>query len=234
MSAGKPVTKTLEKRFRAVIFDLDGTLIDSIQDIADCMNRVLAARGRRPFKVEEYKLLVGEGREEMVRRVLRLQRPAGPEPSPDEIASVVADYRVQYKNGWKATSRPYPGITELLSGLEALGVRKAVLSNKSHLYTDIIIRELLAPFVFDSVCGAKPGQPQKPDPAPALAIAAGFDLSPAEVVFIGDASIDMQTALAAGMFPAGVLWGFRSRVELVRAGARFLAVHPLDLLPLFS
>lgn len=234
MNADKPVTTSPERPFRAVIFDLDGTLIDSIQDIALCMNRVLVGLGSPPIPVETYKLLVGDGIEEMVHRALRLQRPEGPGPSPDEVCSVVAAYRAEYKTGWRATSRPYPGVPELLAELEALGVRKAILSNKFHPYTELITRELLAPFRFDSVRGAAPGVPQKPDPAPALAIAAELGLDPAEFVFVGDTSVDMRTALAAGMFPAGALWGFRSREELVSAGARLLAARPLDLLPLFS
>jgi phosphoglycolate phosphatase len=211
-------------RFRAVLFDLDGTLLDTLEDIALTMNSVFGRRGYPPFSIAECRLMVGEGMEVLVRRAVR------PEEADDgTVAAIVREYRTEYGNAWRAHSRPYPGVPGLLEGLRARGVRTAVLSNKSHPFTEEMIRELL-PFDFEVVRGAGPGVPYKPDPAAALAITVEMGLRPAEFAFVGDTSIDMETARAAGMFPAGVLWGFRDAEELASSGAAVLLASPMDLL----
>jgi phosphoglycolate phosphatase len=217
-------------RFRAVLFDLDGTLLDTLEDIARTMNSVFGRRGYPPFSLAECRLMVGEGMEVLVRRAvlaLRADRPA--DEGDGTVTAIVREYREEYGNAWRAHSRPYPGVPELLKGLRARGVRTAVLSNKSHPFTEEMIRELL-PFDFDVVRGAGPGVPYKPDPAAALAIAVEMGLRPAEFAFVGDTSIDMDTARAAGMFPVGALWGFRDAEELASSGAAVLLASPMDLL----
>jgi phosphoglycolate phosphatase len=213
---------------KAVLFDLDGTLLDTIEDIAGAMNRVLAARAYETYGVEKYKLLVGDGIEEMVRRALAPRSLA-----PSEMDAVIREYRREYEASWRAHSRPYPGIPELLGELRSRGVKTAVLSNKSHPFTVAMTTELLAGFRFDIVRGAIPGIPLKPDPAPALSVAAEMGIAAPQVLFLGDTKVDMKTALAAGMFPAGALWGFRSEAELRSSGAAVLVAAPLDLLPYF-
>jgi phosphoglycolate phosphatase len=213
---------------RAVIFDLDGTLLDTIEDIAIAMNRVLESRGFETYDLEAYKQLVGDGIEEMVRRALASQ-PLGEE----EIAGLVRDYRREYELSWRAHSRPYPEVPELLRELARRNVRTAVLSNKSHPFTESMTRELLPAVRFDIVRGAMPGAPLKPDPAPALLIAGEMRVAPASVVFLGDTKVDMKTATAAGMLPIGALWGFRSAEELGTNGAAALIASPLDLLAYF-
>lgn len=211
-------------RFRAVLFDLDGTLVDTLEDIALTMNSVFGRRGYPPFSMAECRLMVGEGMEVLVRRAVR------PEDADDgTVAAIVREYREEYESAWRAHSRPYPGIPGLLEGLRTRGVRTAVLSNKSHPFTEDMIRELL-PFDFDVVRGAVAGVPYKPDPAAAFAIAAEMGLRPGEFAFVGDTSVDMETARAAGMFPAGVLWGFRDAEELHSSGAAVLLASPADLL----
>ena len=214
--------------FRAVIFDLDGTLLDTIDDIAGAMNRVLENRAYAPYSVEAYKGLVGDGIEEMVRRAVA-PRDLGEE----DIAGIVRDYRREYECCWRAHSRPYPGVPELLGELARRGVKTAVLSNKSHPFTEAMTRELLAPFRFDVIRGAISGVPLKPDPEPALMIAAEVGVMPAETVFLGDTKVDMKTAAAAGMLPGGALWGFRSAEELKANGAVALIASPVELLAYF-
>jgi phosphoglycolate phosphatase len=215
-------------KYRAVIFDLDGTLLDTIDDIALAMNRVLESRNFEPYAVEAYKTLVGEGIEEMVRRALAPRLLAE-----EEVAGLVRDYRREYELCWRDHSRPYPEVPELLGELARRGVRTAVLSNKSHPFTEAMMRELLGSFRFDLIRGAMPGIPLKPDPQPALTIAHDMGVAAGSVVFLGDTKVDMHTAVAAGMFPVGALWGFRSAEELTESGAAALIVSPLELLPYF-
>ena len=209
---------------------MDGTLLDTIEDIAGASNRVLAARGLAPFSIDETKLLVGDGIEEMVRRAFASR---GVNVLSDaDIAAIVQDYRREYQACWRANSRPYPGVPGLLSELARRGAKTAVLSNKSHAFTTLMAAELFAGFRFDAVRGATPGVPLKPDPAPALSIAAELGVEPGACAFVGDTSVDMNTARAAGMFPVGALWGFRTADELRRSGAAALIASPADLLDL--
>jgi len=215
---------------KGVIFDLDGTLLDTIEDITEASNRVYGARGLAPFSIEEMKKLVGEGAEELVRKVFASR---GRSPlSEADMASLIGDYRREYEACWRAHSRPYAGIPGTLAELSRRGLRTAVLSNKSQTFTSLMVEELLPAHAFDIVRGARPGVPLKPDPAPALAIAAELGLAPAACAFVGDTSIDMTTARAAGMFAAGALWGFRTAEELRSSGAAALLASPEDLLSL--
>lgn len=215
-------------RFSAVIFDLDGTLLDTLEDIGRAMNAVLEQRGRPPRPLDEYRHLVGEGMEALARRVL-----SEPEAEPDAIAEIVRDYRALYDRIWRENSRPYPGVRELLDGLIKRGLRTAVLSNKSHPFTVAMTRELLS-HPFDVIRGARPGVPLKPDPTVALEIATAMGAPPNDMVFLGDTKVDMLTARAAGMVPAGALWGFRDAGELRASGAAVLLERPLDLLALID
>jgi phosphoglycolate phosphatase len=215
-------------RFSGVIFDLDGTLLDTIEDIAQTMNLVFGRRGYPFFSIEDCMRMVGDGMEVLVRRAL----PCG---SDDEalMGEIVQEYREAYSRAWRDHSRPYPGVLELLEGLKARGVRSAVLSNKSHPFTETMTRELL-PFDFEIVRGALPGVPFKPDPSAALRMASEMNVPPAGFVFVGDTDIDMETARAAGMYPAGALWGFRDAANLKAGGASVLLASPGDLLRLFD
>jgi phosphoglycolate phosphatase len=217
-------------KYRAVIFDLDGTLLDSIEDIAGAMNHVLEARGGAPFGVEEYKHLVGDGIDEMVRRAFAARGVAAPADA--DIAGIITDFRREYQARWRLHTRPYPGIPGLLAALAERDVKTAVLSNKAHPFTSLMTTELLAGFHFESVRGAVPGIPLKPDPAPALAVSSELGVEPAACIFLGDTSVDMKTATAAGMFAVGALWGFRTADELRRSGAAVLLASPAELLDL--
>jgi len=225
-------TNTSSEKISGVIFDLDGTLLDSIEDITAASNRVYAARGLAPFSDDEMKNLVGEGAEELVRKVFVAR--GFPPPSGAEMAAIIRDYRREYEAVWRLHSRPYAGVPELLDGLARLGVKTAVLSNKAQMFTALMTEEILAPHRFDIIRGSLPGVPLKPDPAPALAVAAELGLEPAACAFVGDTAIDMRTARAAGMFAVGALWGFRTAEELLSGGAEALAAAPLEILPVLE
>ena len=212
-------------RGRAVIFDLDGTLVDSLEDLADSMNAALQLHGYPVHPVDSYRYFVGDGIRELARRVL----PAG-QLDEAELTKMVQAMSAEYEQRWNVKSRPYAGIGELLDRLGELGLPIAVLSNKPDLFTQKMIATLLPRWQFAPVFGARAGVPVKPDPQGALEIAATWGISPAEIVYLGDTATDMKTAVAAGMQALGATWGFRTREELVSAGARWIVNHPLDVM----
>jgi phosphoglycolate phosphatase len=217
-------------RFRAVIFDLDGTLLDTIVDLARSMNAVLGRFGYPGHDVETYKTYVGDGLEMLVRRSM----PESARDDPTLHARCTEAMRDEYRLRSRETTAPYPGIPELLDELAARGLRMAVLSNKPDAPTRLLVAELLPRWTFDAVRGESGMAPRKPDPAGALLIARHLRISPREILFLGDTGIDMRTAIAAGMFPVGALWGFRQSDELLSAGAQTLISRPQDLLHLLT
>lgn len=212
-------------RFKAVIFDMDGTLLDTLENLAGAMNAVLRKWGFSPHPVEQYRYFVGNGVEELVRRAL-------PEDarSPERVTEGTAAMRREYAERWRAGTRAYDGIGELLAAVRRAGLRTAVLSNKMHDFTQEMARTLFPSPAFDAVLGAREGVPKKPDPAGAMEIVRRFGLAPGDFFYLGDSGVDMTTARRAGMYPVGVLWGFREAAELVESGARMLVTRPRDLI----
>lgn len=214
--------------YKCILFDLDGTLLDSLDDLAHSMNSVLISMGFPAHEISAYRYFVGDGMETLVRRVL----------PPDKLHDAVirqclAAMQQTYGKNWRRTTRPYPGIPELLDGLEALSIPKVILTNKPHAFTLEIVATLLADWKFDRIAGARPEVPKKPDPAGALLLAAEMGIKPEDFVYLGDTNTDMQTARAAKMFAVGALWGFRTAEELNRNGAEVLAADPLEILGYF-
>ncbi|HVV85528.1 MAG TPA: HAD family hydrolase [Kofleriaceae bacterium] len=205
-----------------VIFDLDGTLVDSLEDIGASMNAALARFGLPAFPIDAYKMMVGDGAAVLARRAT-----AGTAVDPAALADVYAE---EYEARDHRSSRPYPGIDALLAALVARGVVLAVLSNKPDAFTRAMVRVRLADIPFRAVYGQRTGVPRKPDPAAALAVAVELGLAPAQLAFVGDTAVDIATGRAAGMLPVGVLWGFRGRDELEAAGARHVIARPAELL----
>jgi phosphoglycolate phosphatase len=216
-------------QFSAILFDLDGTLLDTIGDIADSMNAVLQRLGLPGHDREVYKQFVGDGMDMLVRRALPEDRRV------QEIVNrCLLSMRAEYSSRWRKNTRPYEGIPELLDALRDLQIRMAILSNKPDDFTREMVRILLAHWVFAGVVGARPDVPKKPDPKAALEIARGLTIPPGQILYLGDSGVDMQTARAAGMFPAGALWGLRTTAELEASGAEALISRPLDLVELLS
>jgi phosphoglycolate phosphatase len=215
---------------KAVIFDLDGTLLDTIEDITEASNRAFGARGLSPFSIEHMKTLVGDGAGELVRKAFAAR--GVPSLTDADVAAILRDYRREYETCWRKHSHPYPGIPELLDELARRGAKTAVLSNKAQMFTAVMVAEIFAGHRFDLVRGALPEVPLKPDPAPALAIAAELGIAPEACAFVGDTNVDMKTARAANMFAVGALWGFRTAEELRSSGAAVLIAAPSDLLGL--
>jgi phosphoglycolate phosphatase len=211
--------------FKAILFDLDGTLLNTIEDLTDSMNQVLSRFGFSGHDQEAYKYFVGDGVESLIRRALPADRV-------DEkmVAQCAAAMREEYGRRWDKKTRPYPGIPELLDTLCQRGISMAILSNKVQDFTEICVSRLLSKWSFRIILGARPTVPKKPDPTAALEIAESMDLTPSQFLYLGDTSTDMQTAVAAGMFPLGALWGFRTARELMAHGAKALLQKPLDLL----
>lgn len=212
-------------KFRAVIFDLDGTLLDTLDDIADSMNAVLERRGFPGHETGAYRYLTGDGVRALAERSL-------PEPARSEatIAACIQELRAEYAARWGRKTRPYPGIPELLAALVRRQVRMSVLSNKLDEFTKRAAKDFLAEFDFDFVIGAQPAWPPKPDPSAALSIARSLEIEPSRFLYLGDTDVDMMTAVKAGMFPVGALWGFREEKELLESGARATIRVPSELL----
>jgi len=209
---------------RAVLFDLDGTLLDTLEDIADSTNAALVSMGFPVHEVQDFRTLVGDGMDTLVRKAL-------PEARRDTatMAECTSRLRSEYSARWAAKTKPFEGIPELLDGLQARGLSLAILSNKPDDFTQLMTDELLGAWRFAAVEGAREGVSKKPDPTAALSIARRLGEIASSIMYVGDSGTDMRTALAAGMLPAGALWGFRPW-ELQAAGAKILLQHPLDLL----
>jgi phosphoglycolate phosphatase len=210
--------------YKAVLFDLDGTLLDTIADIGQSMNCALLKSGFPLYTVEEYKYLVGEG-------VYNLAKNALPESMRIEktINKLVSEMKEEYEKHWADNTLPYEGIPELLDFLTASGYKLCVLSNKPHFFTQKIVDKFLSKWHFDVVFGERASIPIKPDPAGALEIASIMDINPQDFLYLGDTSVDMQTANNAGMYAVGVTWGFRKKDELLKSGAKLIINHPMEL-----
>ena len=211
-------------RARALIFDLDGTLADTVEDIAAAVNRALVHHGAAPHPLSAFRQFVGAGAENLLTRALG-------ERSPLQVADVLTTYRQFYAEEMFRRSRPFPGVEPLLEALVARGHRVAVLSNKPHAATVRMVEGLFGRFPLRPVFGDRPGVPRKPDPTSALEVAALLEMDPAQCLFVGDTGIDVETAARAGMVGVGVSWGFRPG-EVTRA--RHVISRPEDILQLLG
>jgi phosphoglycolate phosphatase len=211
--------------YKAVIFDLDGTLLDTLFDLAESMNNVLNRRGLPVHGLDAYKYMIGDGVESLIRRALPSHM-----DNDETIKIFIDEYRDEYEKNWKKNTKPYDGVIDLIETLSKRGLRLNVLSNKPHDSTLQCVRELLPGPKFDIVLGHKQGANPKPDPYGAIEISDKLGISPSQFLYLGDTSIDMKTAVTAGMYPVGVLWGFRTKDELLNNGAKLILEKPLDLL----
>lgn len=215
-------------KIKGIIFDLDGTLLDSLEEIALSMNKVLKEFNLPTHPLSSYNQFVGDG-------ALYLTQRAIPKTSSSElIESVLTRYLEVYDQVSCNTSEPYEGIYALLKELNTLPLQLGILSNKPHLFTLKYAQTLFGEFNFAQVHGQKKEVPKKPHPQGALNIANAFKLEPQEIIFVGDTPTDIHTAHHANMKSIGVLWGFRTKEELQEAQADYLVEHPLDILDIIK
>lgn len=210
--------------YKAIIFDLDGTLINSIEDIADAMNTVLQNNNYPIHSYQAYKHFVGSGIRSLVMKAL-------PELHRDEnqinscFQAMMSIYSTQCTN----KTKPYDGIMDLLNQLKYRDIKLSVLSNKADALTKKITLALF-PDYFNPILGLKLEAHKKPNPVAALEICNTLNVLPEETIFVGDTAIDIQTAHNANMLAVGVPWGFRDENELIESGAKHILKHPLDLM----
>lgn len=212
---------------KTVIFDLDGTLLDSIEDIASSMNKVLESLQLPTHKIEDYKHFVGGGVDILVENALNNQ-------SKEIKDEVIKRFKIEYDGKLHSKTLPYDGIYELLDELKKLDINLAVLSNKPHEFTVSYVNHFFKNYNFKEIHGQKKDVPKKPDPKAALYIVKCLDSSCENTYFIGDTKIDMQTAKSANMTAIGVLWGFRDEKELRDFGADFIVSNPLEILKIIK
>ena len=210
---------------KLAIFDLDGTLLDTLEDIADACNHALSACGFPSRNLNEYRKFVGRG-------IMNLFRSALPEEHRnDETVNRMRDAFVPYYNEHKDDKTcPYPGTEELLDALTANGIRLAVASNKYQKATEELVRKHFSRYDFACILGQRDGKPIKPDAGIIIDTIASCDgILPEEVVYCGDSDVDMQTGQNAGVKTIGVTWGFRSREELAAYGPALLADEQMQI-----
>ena len=208
------------------MFDLDGTLLDTIDDIANSMNRVLMANHYPSHSVEWYKKNVGNG----AKRLLLDALPVEHGLCPNNIDELVKVYKEDYNASSMVLTRPYDGIPELLDHLAALSIRVAVITNKPQNTAETLLKEYFSDVNFIAVSGEYPGGPIKPDPILAVEVLAKAKVSPDQSVLIGDTEVDMILAQKASIFSIGVLWGFRDRSVLEGSGADAIIETPKQII----
>jgi phosphoglycolate phosphatase len=214
-------------KYSCVLFDLDGTLADTITDIAAAMNHALAKYGYPMRDEKTYRLLVGNG-------IRRLAYDALPETARNEsLAAIVSGEALRYYEEHPADyAKPYPGIAAVISELKRQKVKTAVLSNKPDEITRLLIAKLFNADLFDCVTGERPGIARKPDPESSWELLALMDRTPRQTMLVGDSEVDMETAKNIGCLPVGVSWGFRTADIIEKAGAALIINRPEEILPI--
>jgi phosphoglycolate phosphatase len=212
-------------KYKAVVFDMDGTLLDTLADLGDAMNRVLEQYGFATHPVDAYRHFVGSGANRLVARAL----PANAQDE-DMKAKCLQAFLREYEAGWQIKTCLYEGVPELLDALTARNIPMAVLTNKPQAFAELCMKEFLSRWDFALTVGQMPGVPVKPDPAGPRQVIRHLGVQPDEILYLGDTDVDMFTAVNAGMHPVGVLWGFRPESELLESGAAATLTHPMELL----
>ncbi len=211
--------------YKAAIFDLDGTLIDSLEDLADSVNEMLSAHSFPTHDVDKYRYFVGNGSKKLIERTIPVEK----REDPQFIENALKEYKECYARRFLNKTKPYDGIPEMLQQLKEWNIPMGICTNKHQSAADVIVDKLFPKDMFLDVIGDRDGLHRKPDPKKVLMIAEHMNVSPEEVAYFGDTSVDMDTAKNAGFFAVGVLWGFRPKEELVEHGADVLLSTPMEL-----
>lgn len=214
---------------KAVIFDLDGTLIDTLYDLGNSVNKALQCLGYPVHEIEDYKYFIGNGTEAMVTKAL-------PEGKRDvkNVEKCLEKFNEIYELEFNIKSRLYTGISTLLDKLARKDIKLSILTNKPHKFTQKYVESHLSGWPFEIVVGQMDGLPRKPDPAGALKIIDELGVDCSQILYLGDTGVDMITAVESGVHPVGVLWGFRDEKELRENGAKSIIKNPLELIELIS
>lgn len=215
--------------YKAIIFDLDGTLINTLDDLASVSNQILSEKGFPTHSLNSYRYFVGDGAAMLIQRVL-------PDENRDEktIQYCLDSFLSLYNKKCGKKAFLYDGIPGMLTRLTEKDIKMAILSNKPHNLTIKNVGQFFSDWNFEAVFGQREGIPKKPNSAGALEIAEQLSMDPSDFIYLGDTAVDMKTAVSAGMFPVGALWGFRDEKELRENGAMVLAEHPLNVLEIFD
>lgn len=209
--------------FKTAIFDLDGTLLDTLGDLTDASNHICVQNGWPTFTEEQVRHMVGNGNPKLVERFTPEH-----ERTPERLTESLEQFMAYYDIHKMDRTAPYPGVPEALAALRAAGMKTAVFSNKADAFCPSLVRHYFGD-VFDIVRGKRDGVPAKPDPAGVYALMRELDASAADTVYVGDSDVDVLTGHNAGLAVCGVTWGFRGREELTRAGAELLADSGVEL-----
>ena len=209
--------------YRFVFFDLDGTVLDTLDDLANAGNYALSEQGFPTFPAERYKYFAGNGIPKMIERIL-------PENSGEELKeSTHRLFSEYYSKHCEDNTRPYDGIPELLSKLDENGIKSVVITNKDNEYAGELIKKYFGSLIC-RVYGSVEGFPKKPDPYWTEKALSDLGADKSEVLYVGDSGVDMQTAKNAGLKSCGVLWGFRKEEELTENGAAYICEKPSFIL----
>ena len=211
--------------FRGVIFDLDGTLVDSLEDLTNAINTVLKQHGFPTHSVAACQSFIGHGVRDLVVKSLPKEY-----QNEEWIQRCFDEMILEYRDNCTVKTKIYDGINDLLDTLTDRGLKLAVLSNKADELTKKIVKALFPKWNFEVVAGLKIEELKKPNPIVAIEISEKMGIPVENLVFVGDTSVDMETAKSAGMHPVGVVWGFRTKAELIASGAKYILENPLDLI----
>lgn len=215
--------------FSGIVFDVDGTLLDTIEDLANSMNSVLHRHGLPEYATDSYKRFVGNGMRHLAVCALPEE-----ERNPEKVDFYLAELENEYGKRWNESTRTYPGIYGLLDSLEKMEFKMFVLSNKPHQFTEKVIDHYFGLKRFEIVYGAREGVPKKPDPHSALDISRTSGIAVSDLLYLGDSEVDMKTAHAAGMYAVGAAWGFRNEEDLWSSGAQAVIKSPMELIAMIN
>lgn len=216
--------------YQACIFDLDGTLTDTLESLTVSVNLTLKELGFPPITAEQCRSFVGNGARVLMEKALKASGDTGLE----RMEQAMEVYGRVFAKNCTYHVKPYPGILELLEELKQRGIRTAVVSNKPHRQTVDVVKTFFGEKLVDMAQGQQDGIPRKPDPAAVLSVLEQFQIRPSEAVYIGDSEVDMETGRAADMLTVGVCWGFRDKALLEQTGADRTIEHAEELLQLLD